>query len=53
MCVGAVAGLATITPAAGFVQPEDALIFGFAAALICYRCCQFAKNRGVDDALDC
>lgn len=49
---GAVAGLATITPAAGFVPTWAALIIGFAAGLICYGACQFRLAMEWDDALD-
>lgn len=49
---GAVAGLATITPAAGYVSPQAAVIIGIAASLVCYLAI-FLKNRAkLDDALD-
>jgi Amt family ammonium transporter len=50
---GAVAGLVCITPAAGFVQPMPALLFGAAAALVCYFAVSWLKAKcGYDDALD-
>lgn len=50
---GAVAGLATVTPAAGFIAPGSALVFGIAAALICYPMIQVVKMRWkIDDSLD-
>ena len=50
---GAVAGLVCITPAAGFVQPIHALIFGAAAGIICYAACSSVKAKfGYDDSLD-
>lgn len=50
---GAIAGLATITPAAVFVSPGAAIVFGVLAALICYGTIQQLKHRlGVDDTLD-
>jgi Amt family ammonium transporter len=52
LCVGAVAGLATITPAAGFVKPWAAAIIGLLAALFCYTCVEFRKKMKWDDALD-
>jgi len=52
LCVGAVAGLATITPAAGFIQPWGAFVIGIAAAALCYCCCELRKKLGLDDALD-
>lgn len=50
--VGSVAGLATITPAAGYVQPWAAVIIGILAAFVCYGAIQFRIKRGWDDALD-
>jgi ammonium transporter, Amt family len=49
---GAVAGLATITPAAGYVRPWAAAIIGLAAAVVCYLAVQFRIKRDWDDALD-
>jgi len=51
-CVGAIAGLATITPCAGFVQPWAAFIIGVIASLACYACCEFRRKFEIDDALD-
>jgi len=52
MCVGAIAGLATVTPAAGFIQPWGAVCLGLIAAPCCYGLCELRKKFGVDDALD-
>jgi Amt family ammonium transporter len=49
---GAVAGLATITPAAGYVQPWAAAIIGVVAAFVCYTAIQLRAKWGWDDALD-
>ena len=50
---GAIAGLATITPASGYVGPIGALIIGVLAGLICYKMCGIIKNKWkIDDALD-
>ncbi|MDE2403667.1 MAG: ammonium transporter [Sphingomonadales bacterium] len=50
---GAVAGLATVTPAAGFIAPGAAILFGVAAAAICFPMIQLVKARlKVDDSLD-
>jgi Amt family ammonium transporter len=49
---GSVAGLATITPAAGFVQPWAAAIIGVLAAFTCYSAIQMRMKWGWDDALD-
>ncbi len=50
---GAVAGLATITPSAGYVSPGSAIVIGLAAAAICYPMIQVVKGKlQVDDSLD-
>ncbi|MEM3430685.1 MAG: ammonium transporter [Candidatus Bathyarchaeia archaeon] len=51
-CTGAVAGLVAITPAAGFVNVQSALIIGALATTICYAAIQFKNRMGFDDALD-
>jgi Amt family ammonium transporter len=53
MITGAVAGLATITPAAGFVGPIDAIWIGAMASLVCYFSVAVVKAKsGYDDSLD-
>jgi ammonium transporter, Amt family len=50
---GTIAGLATITPASGFVGPMGAVILGFVAAPICYGMVHVIKQRfQIDDSLD-
>jgi Amt family ammonium transporter len=49
---GAVAGLATITPAAGYVPPWAAVVIGLLAAVFCYGAIRFRIRRDWDDALD-
>ena len=50
---GAIAGLATITPAAGYVSPLAAMLFGAAGAVVCYGAIQLVKQRlTIDDSLD-
>ncbi len=50
---GAVAGLATVTPAAGFISPGAALVFGLIAASICYPMIKVIKSKlEIDDSLD-
>jgi Amt family ammonium transporter len=51
-CVGAIAGLATVTPAAGFIQPWGAFLIGIISASLCYICCELRKKIRADDALD-
>lgn len=52
LLTGAVAGLATITPAAGFVPIYAAPIIGIAAGLVCYAAIQLKNSLKWDDALD-
>ena len=49
---GAVAGLVTITPAAGFVQPWAAAVIGIICAFVCYGAIMLRGRMGWDDALD-
>lgn len=50
---GTIAGLATITPASGYVGPLGGLALGLAGGLICYWAVELVKRRfGVDDSLD-
>lgn len=49
---GAVAGLATITPAAGFVGPKEAALIGIIAGTICYYAVELKNKLNWDDALD-
>jgi Amt family ammonium transporter len=52
-CSGAIAGLATITPAAGFVTPGAAIFIGIVAGAVPYFACTKLKGwLGYDDALD-
>ena len=53
IATGMVAGLATITPAAGTVGPEGALLIGLLAGSVCYYATQAVKGIfGIDDSLD-
>tara|TARA_A100001388_G_scaffold218587_1_gene169153 strand:+ start:28 stop:1305 length:1278 start_codon:yes stop_codon:yes gene_type:complete len=53
IATGMVAGLATITPAAGSVGPEGALLIGLMAGSICFYATLAVKGiLGVDDSLD-
>ena len=53
IATGMVAGLATITPAAGTVGPEGALLIGLLAGLVCYYATQAIKGVfNIDDSLD-
>ena len=53
IATGMVAGLATITPAAGSVGPEGAILIGLMAGSICFYATQLVKGVfGIDDSLD-
>jgi Amt family ammonium transporter len=52
LLTGAVAGLATITPAAGYVSLPSACLIGIAAGLVCYIAVHLKNKMGWDDALD-
>lgn len=49
---GSVAGLATITPCAGYVTPRNAAIIGVIAGIICHIAVSYRKKKQWDDALD-
>jgi ammonium transporter, Amt family len=50
---GAVAGLATITPAAGVVGPGGATLIGIAAGIVCFYAVGLIKGKlKIDDSLD-
>jgi len=49
---GAVAGLVSITPAAGFVGPMSAIIIGAGGGILCYTACNIKGKFGYDDSLD-
>jgi Amt family ammonium transporter len=52
LLTGAVAGLATITPASGYVSPSTAVIIGVASGVVCYYAVAMKNKLGWDDALD-
>ncbi len=52
LCIGVVAGLVTITPAAGFVLITDACLMGIAGAGCSYMALQYFHRRSLDDTLD-
>ncbi len=49
---GAIAGLATITPAAGFVGPNAAIAIGIIAGAVCFYAVSLKSKLGFDDSLD-
>ena len=53
LVTGTIAGLASITPASGFVGPVEALIIGGAAGIICQEVVNLVRNiLKIDDTLD-
>ena len=52
LLTGAVAGLATITPAAGFVSPTTSVVIGIIAGIVCYYAVALKNKLQLDDALD-
>lgn len=49
---GIVAGLVTITPAAGFVTPGWAIVMGLLGGAVCYGGVMLKHKLGYDDSLD-
>ena len=50
---GTIAGLASITPAAGYVSPVSALVIGLLAGVLCQEAVNLVRNRlHLDDTLD-
>lgn len=51
LTVGLIAGLATVTPTAGYVKPLSAFFIGIIGAIVCFFCVMFERKKW-DDALD-
>ena len=53
IATGAIAGLAAVTPASGFIGPLGGLLIGLTSGVLCYLASTILKNRlGYDDSLD-
>jgi Amt family ammonium transporter len=53
LVTGVVGGLATVTPASGYVGPLGGVILGVCASLVCFTAVEFVKHRlRIDDSLD-
>jgi Amt family ammonium transporter len=53
LVTGTIAGLASITPASGFVGPVEALVIGGVAGILCQEAVSLIRNRlRIDDTLD-
>lgn len=52
LLTGAVAGLATITPCAGYVDPKAAVVIGIVGPVVCFISIAARRKMNLDDALD-
>lgn len=52
MVSGAVAGLASVTPAAGYIGTASAVVFGVVGGSLCYWAIVWKGKAGYDDPLD-
>ena len=52
LLTGSIAGLATITPGAGYVTPKAAVCIGILASVVCYMAVNLKNKLGWDDALE-
>ena len=53
LVTGTIAGLASITPASGFIGPIGGLVIGLSAGIVCYILVSFVKSSlRIDDSLD-
>ena len=53
LVTGSIAGLASITPASGYVGPAEALAIGAVAGILCQEAVNLVRNKArIDDTLD-
>lgn len=52
LLTGSVAGLATVTPAAGYITPTSAVLIGIISGIVCYLAINLKNIWKLDDALD-
>jgi Amt family ammonium transporter len=53
LVTGVVAGLATVTPASGFISPLGGVLLGAAGSLVCYQAVELVRHTlKIDDSLD-
>ena len=52
LLTGSVAGLATVTPAAGYVSPQGAVVIGIVSGVVCFYAVALKNRLRWDDALD-
>jgi len=51
-CIGAVVGLATVTPAAGYIDPGSSILFGIIGCICSYYVVHWKNKSTIDDTLD-
>jgi Amt family ammonium transporter len=51
-CIGAVVGLATVTPAAGFIYPAHSILIGIIGSICSYYVVHWKNKSDIDDTLD-
>lgn len=52
LLTGSIAGLATVTPAAGYITTKAAVFIGILSSVVCYIAVNLKNRLGWDDALD-
>jgi Amt family ammonium transporter len=52
LLTGSVAGLATVTPAAGYISPQGAVVIGIVSGVVCFYAVALKNRLRWDDALD-
>jgi Amt family ammonium transporter len=52
LLTGSVAGLATVTPAAGYISPQSAVLIGIISGVVCFYAVALKNKLKWDDALD-
>src|SRR5436190_1022339 len=52
LLTGSIAGLAAVTPAAGYISTRTAVLIGIAAGIVCYYAVGLKNKKQWDDALD-
>jgi len=52
LLTGSIAGLAAVTPAAGYVSTRSAIVIGIVASIVCYYAISLKNRLQWDDALD-
>jgi Amt family ammonium transporter len=52
LLTGSVAGLATVTPAAGYISPQSAVVIGIVSGVVCFYAVALKNRLRWDDALD-